>query len=541
VVAAGPGSGKTKLLTHKLASLYMMEDVKHEQMLMLTFSRAAATEFKKRLMTLIGNAANFIQITTFHSHCFDLLGKVGDIEKSDDVIERTVERINAGEVDLTRLTKTVLVIDEAQDMSGAEYALVRKLIEVNNDLRVIAVGDDDQNIYGFRGSDSSYFESLLDGPGARKYELVENYRSGANIVEFANRFAGGISRRFKSTPIMPVKKEDGIVSVRKLSSDNFAIPTVEALLDIKPSGSVCIIVRTNNEALNIVGLLTRSGISARKIQTNDGFNLLNLVELKDFLSDIGADDDGYAISDEVWQRAKRNSDKKYLSSGNLQSVRKLIRDFEETNNKTKYKSDFQQFVRESRLEDFTAESEGTVLVSTIHQTKGREFDSVFLAFSRFFTLNDEARREIYVALTRAKRNLYVLYNGDYFDGINLKDMIRSSDNVSHPPPAQINLQLSHRDVALGFFEFHRKEIDSLTSGGAVSVGDTGCFIGERQVLKFSGKFRGELESLKGKGYSPSKATVRHVLFWRDKDGGKEIKMFLPEVEFTNIPRNGTIR
>ena len=51
VVAAGPGSGKTKVLVHKLASLYMMEDVKHEQMLMLTFSRAAATEFKKRLMS----------------------------------------------------------------------------------------------------------------------------------------------------------------------------------------------------------------------------------------------------------------------------------------------------------------------------------------------------------------------------------------------------------------------------------------------------------------------------------------------------------
>jgi ATP-dependent DNA helicase RecQ len=54
VVVAGPGSGKTKLLTHKLASLYISEDVKHEQMLMLTFSRAAASEFKKRLMGLIG-------------------------------------------------------------------------------------------------------------------------------------------------------------------------------------------------------------------------------------------------------------------------------------------------------------------------------------------------------------------------------------------------------------------------------------------------------------------------------------------------------
>lgn len=45
VVLAGPGSGKTKVLVHKLASLLLMEDVKHEQLLMLTFSRAAANEF----------------------------------------------------------------------------------------------------------------------------------------------------------------------------------------------------------------------------------------------------------------------------------------------------------------------------------------------------------------------------------------------------------------------------------------------------------------------------------------------------------------
>jgi ATP-dependent DNA helicase RecQ len=39
---------KQKCCIHKLASLLLMEDVKHEQLLMLTFSRAAATEFKKR-------------------------------------------------------------------------------------------------------------------------------------------------------------------------------------------------------------------------------------------------------------------------------------------------------------------------------------------------------------------------------------------------------------------------------------------------------------------------------------------------------------
>ena len=66
VVAAGPGSGKTRVLVHKLASLLQLEDVKHEQLLMLTFSRAAATEFKKRLIDLVGKAAHYVDIKTFH-------------------------------------------------------------------------------------------------------------------------------------------------------------------------------------------------------------------------------------------------------------------------------------------------------------------------------------------------------------------------------------------------------------------------------------------------------------------------------------------
>ena len=93
-----------------------MEDIKHEQLLMLTFSRAAATEFKKRLIGLYGNAANFIEIKTFHSYCFDLLGKVGSIEKSDEILKITIEKIKNHEVEQSRISKMVLVIDEAQDM-----------------------------------------------------------------------------------------------------------------------------------------------------------------------------------------------------------------------------------------------------------------------------------------------------------------------------------------------------------------------------------------------------------------------------------------
>lgn len=90
-MAAGPGSGKTRVLVHKLASLLLLEDVKHEQLLMLTFSRAAATEFKQRLMQLIGNAAHFVEIKTFHSYCFDLMGRVGNLSEAGDVVKQAAE------------------------------------------------------------------------------------------------------------------------------------------------------------------------------------------------------------------------------------------------------------------------------------------------------------------------------------------------------------------------------------------------------------------------------------------------------------------
>ena len=131
VVMAGPGSGKTRVLVHKLAYLLLEEDVKHEQLLMLTFSRAAASEFRQRLQELIGAAAGYVEIKTFHSYCFDLLGLQGSLDKSSSVIADAVEKIGNGEVEINRITKTVLVIDEAQDMTEDEFSLVEALIRKN--------------------------------------------------------------------------------------------------------------------------------------------------------------------------------------------------------------------------------------------------------------------------------------------------------------------------------------------------------------------------------------------------------------------------
>ena len=337
----------------------------------------------------------------------------------------------------------------------------------------------------------------------------------------------------KTVPIMPKKQENGVIRICKLASDNVAIPVVNAVLDVKPAGSVCVITKTNETALSMVGLLHQNGVHARKIQSSNGFYLCDLAELRDFITDVSANEDSYVITDENWQNAKYNLNHKYEASRDLPGALRLIQDFEETN-KAKYKSDFKQFVYESKLEDFTSASENTVLVSTIHQTKGREFDNVFLALGQISGLNDVVKRELYVAVTRAKKNLYIVYHGNYFEYIHAENLQRTSDDTNYPLPAQISFQLSHRDVKLGYFAHWRQEIDSLISGRELSVRDTGCFVGSKEILKFSSAFCDQIDALHAKGYAPAKATVRHVLFWKGKDSAEELKIFLPDVEMEKI-------
>src|SRR5690606_37741357 len=106
-------------------------------------------------------------------------------------------------------TKTVLVIDEAQDMDEDEFSLIKTLMEQNEEMRVIAVGDDDQNIYEFRGANSKYLEQFILVNKATKHELVENYRSKSNLVEFTNQFVKNIHHRLKDTPIIAKQNDNG--------------------------------------------------------------------------------------------------------------------------------------------------------------------------------------------------------------------------------------------------------------------------------------------------------------------------------------------
>ena len=404
VVAAGPGSGKTRVLVHKLASLLLLEDVKHEQLLMLTFSRAAATEFKQRLMELIGNAAHFVEIKTFHSYCFDLLGRIGNLEESKNVVAKAAEMIYQGEVEPNKIGKTVLVIDEAQDMGTEEHALVKALMANNEEMRVIAVGDDDQNIYEFRGSDSSYMYRLAQENGSTFVEMTENYRSAHHPVNFANEFLKNIDKRIKSTPIISMREEEGRVEVTRHQSKYMYQPLVENLLRHKDKGTSCILTQTNEEAVILMGLLRKQGVSSKLIQSMDGLRFWNMAEMRFFLRYINKRINTPLITEELWEEAKCATFSAYDRSQSLMYVKQCVEQFEQTN-KTKYFSDFKEFVFESSVEDFCDISGADVVVSTIHKAKGREFDDVYMLVSDGYIKDSHLMRRYYVGITRAKNQI----------------------------------------------------------------------------------------------------------------------------------------
>ena len=530
VVTAGPGSGKTMLLVHKLASLLMLEDVKHEQLLMLTFSRAAATEFKSRLLDLIGNAAHFVEIKTFHSYCFDLLGKIGSLEESENVVKDAADMIERGDVDPGRITKTVLVIDEAQDMDQHEFALVRALMKRNEGMRIIAVGDDDQNIYSFRGSDSKYMKSLITEYGATRYEMLDNYRSKQGIVNLANAFADTIRERMKSTPIRAVSDELGTVSVTRYQSRSLEVPLVADLKSNPAEGSRCVLTATNEEAFRIAGLLTCEGVPAKLIQSMDGFDLCHLAELRCFLNALEEDVISPVIDDRQWENAKKRMARTYENSVCLPLCRRLLDTFASVN-KTKYRTDLLEFVHESKPEDFF-DSGGAVLISTIHKSKGRQFDAVSMLLDGYDFSTDEKKRAVYVGLTRAKSSLYLHTNTDFFDRFDLPMIRRCVDSAIYPEPEEIMLELGHRDVVLDFFKWKQQIVQKLRSGDPLKLGGDyllTCTPNPVRIAKLSKARREKLAELAGKGYSVQRAEVRFVVWWKGEEDKEETEIFLPNL------------
>jgi ATP-dependent DNA helicase UvrD/PcrA len=279
LIQAGPGTGKTRTLTAKIAWLIAEKQTDPRAILALTFTNKAARELTRRIDGFFAKGDNTVLAGTFHGICLKFLKEMFEFNAGLmedrlrlELIKKGLETIDGKDVtpengikdnrakghfpgkkgvgqldrmiglckqqllsptdDLSgiagqgdagvlgqvyaayqqqchalnlvdfeeliflfyRLLKASskalaqfqkrfshIFVDEYQDLNRAQYELVKLLAQTGN---LVVIGDPDQSIYGFRGSDNRYFKQFTtDYPGCEKIFLDQNYRSTQTILD----------------------------------------------------------------------------------------------------------------------------------------------------------------------------------------------------------------------------------------------------------------------------------------------------------------------------------------------------------------------
>lgn len=546
LVYAGPGSGKTKVLVHKIASLLLIEDIKPEQFLMLTFSKAAEIEFKQRVRQLIPEYSGLIKINTFHSFCFQLLGQLGDLVKSQNVIQDCIKAINDNEIDISQIeNKSIIMFDEFQDINQEEWDLIDLIIKKAENPRVVAVGDDDQNIYGFRGSSNMYMNNFRKKYEASLYTLPKNYRSYPEIVNFNNQVLLYLKNRLKNQKLIPGQNKGvGSVDIIKYKGGHLESPVSNYVNEFNLSGTKAVLSKTNMEALLISSLLNDLGIPTRLLTGPEGFRTSDLFEIKCFdhqlKQSIG---ESGIILQSNWEDAKKWFRVKFKDSLHYETCLAVIDKFHSVNPEKKLLVDWRSYCRELNIEDAIEPDADCVIVSTMHKSKGKEYDHVFMMLDEYDYSSAEARRLLYVASSRAKQTLHIHTNINFYDPIEAEYIKRHYYSEKLNEPEQYEMVLSLKDVILSSFKYNRPlAILKHIKTGEILEKDEMVFDnskapglkkpGKGNLLLFSKKFLKEkYNHMLEKGYHIHSARVEYIVFWYDKNDTKEYKIVLPRLKF----------
>ena len=218
LVLAGPGSGKTRVLVHRIAYLIRAKRERSKSILALAYNRHAAVEIRKRLFGLIGDDALGVTVLTCHALAMRLVGTSFALQKDqpdnemfNEVIRKAVkllkgEGLPSDDADVLRERLLAgfrwILVDEYQDIGPEQYELIeaiagRSLEEESSKLTLFAVGDDDQNIYAFNGASVEFIRRFEDDYGAKPVYLIANYRSTHNIIESSNAVIQDAKERMK--------------------------------------------------------------------------------------------------------------------------------------------------------------------------------------------------------------------------------------------------------------------------------------------------------------------------------------------------------
>lgn len=440
LIVAGPGSGKTTVLTRRIAHLISDTELEATNCLAITFTRRAAQEMRERLTKLLGECAKNLNIHTFHSLCFEILKENYDTVglhpnfrvMSEQEKELCNEENTLGFDELITLTVKLLEenpeitanyrerfkyvsVDEYQDIDEYQYKLIRLLVP--QDGKICAIGDPNQAIYGFRGGDSKFFKNFTqDYPATKVINLKNNYRSTGNIVNASNQMI----QEFNIVSMY--EKPHDKITIHTAPTDKaeaeFVASTIENLLgghslfsidSERSTGQECdysfsdfaILYRTSSQLPPLIEALQRTGMPFVALSNeplcekkpvhkllsclNDDDVDMQLAEMKDEFAD--------KIEDNIWNF--------------LVSLAQTHRS----------KDDFIHEVSMSTEADTLDKRADRITLMTLHSSKGLEFKCVFITGlengilplyrAKEETEIEEERRLLYVGMTRAEERLFL--------------------------------------------------------------------------------------------------------------------------------------
>lgn len=285
----------------------------------------------------------------------------------------------------------VVMVDEAQDTNRARRALVRAMVKRGG--RVIAVGDPAQAIYGFTGADSDALELIKQDFNAIELPLTVSYRCPQNVVKFAQQWVSHI----QAAPTAPVG------SVSETTLEDFLKRN-----DLNKNAAV--LSRTNAPNVDLAFSLIRQGTPCR-IEGRDIAKQITKMMTRWKVKTLDQLDKKLATHLER-ETTKLLAAKKEVQLARLQDTIDTIKVVMDECRKAKQYSIDDAVTRINAL--FGDDVKGVLVLSSIHKSKGREWETVFWLdrlgtcpskWARQDWQQKQERNLQYVAATRAKSNL----------------------------------------------------------------------------------------------------------------------------------------
>ncbi|WP_425091496.1 RecQ family ATP-dependent DNA helicase [Tropicimonas sp. S265A] len=456
LVLAGPGSGKTRVLVHRIAYLVKIKREDPRGILVLAYNRHAVAEIRERLRQLIGDEARFVAISTIHSLAMRLVGASfagrdsADRHDFDTLLLDAVNLVrgygldkNAAEALRETLVQGYrwLLVDEYQDVGPEEYALIaavagRSLDDPDLRISLFAVGDDDQNIYSFSGASVRHIRQFEEDYSARPVYLTDNYRSSQHIITAANAVIEESGDRMKvdhpiiidearrNSPAGGVMSDldpvaQGRVQILECPTGNdaqamAALDELQRLSRLVPDWNwsrTAIISRDWQKLAPVRDYAEALGIPV-EVANERLPGIWRMREMQDFVAGLrDVRGDLLRITDLTGHLNRIPSSRWTNRIG--EGLGLLAR---EIDNRALPAEDIIEWLAEWAGEAW-GEQRGLKLV-TAHSAKGLEFDDVVILDGGWERPGknedqDAPRRLFYVAMTRAKRNLIVMSNDNH--------------------------------------------------------------------------------------------------------------------------------